>query len=62
MNEEITAHTTAGVPCKLLLHPWNTSVTLTPKPVILSGQILCYCKQKKNKNMRNIFTSHDYKL
>jgi len=55
MNEEITAHTTAGVPCKLLLNPWNTSATLTPKPVILSGQMLSYCKQRKNKNMSNPF-------
>jgi len=62
MNEEITAHTTAGVPCKLLLNPWNTSATLTPKPVILFGQMLCYCKQRRNKNMRNPFRSDNNKL
>jgi hypothetical protein len=44
MNEEIMVHTTVGVPCKLLLNPWNTSATLTPKPVVLSVIFLpCYC-------------------
>jgi hypothetical protein len=35
MSEEIMAHTTVGVPCRRLLNPWNTAVTLTPKPVVL---------------------------
>jgi hypothetical protein len=43
MNEEIMAHTTTGVACKILLNPWNTSATLTPNPVVLSLAILlCY--------------------